>query len=273
MISLRKLISLSEGTRMRKYAALLAELERILAVGGDADPVYWNGVLRLIAKDEAWPENIRFSAAAAADDFSASSQSGMNIRTVNSLRHALLAALGRDWADWDMESPGDRGRYESSEEGSAVFPFRVYLDGLRSPFNVGSILRTCLAFGVEHLWASPDGAAPDHPRSKRSSMGAADGLSWDIRDLDELTAAETGPLFALELGGAELKDFAFPASGTVVLGSEELGVSPKKLERAERSAGIVSIGLPGLKASLNVGVAFGILIHAWTRSFREGART
>jgi TrmH family RNA methyltransferase len=48
----------------------------------------------------------------------------------------------------------------------------------------------------------------------------------------------------------------------VILGSEELGVSPEGLERAR--AGRVSIPMRGIKASINVGVAFGILMQAWT---------
>ena len=50
--------------------------------------------------------------------------------------------------------------------------------------------------------------------------------------------------------------------GIVIIGSEELGVSPEALRRAD--GGCVSIPMTGLKASLNVGVAFGILMQAWT---------
>jgi TrmH family RNA methyltransferase len=72
-----------------------------------------------------------------------------------------------------------------------------------------------------------------------------------------------GRLFALEVGGALIDEFPFPESGTVVLGSEELGVSPEIMKRAESDGGVVSIPLPGPKTSLNVGVAFGILAHCW----------
>jgi TrmH family RNA methyltransferase len=68
-------------------------------------------------------------------------------------------------------------------------------------------------------------------------------------------------VFALETGGTPLRDFVFPREGIVILGSEELGVSPEALERAEY--GRVSIPMTGIKASINVGVAFGILVYAW----------
>ncbi len=47
------------------------------------------------------------------------------------------------------------------------------------------------------------------------------------------------------------------------MGSEELGLSPEALRLADASAGRVSIPLAGAKRSLNVSVAFGILMHAW----------
>ena len=65
-----------------------------------------------------------------------------------------------------------------------------------------------------------------------------------------------------------LGDFVFPERGTVIIGSEELGVSPEALARA--TYGRVTIPMTGLKASLNVGVAFGILMQAWTDAIRNG---
>jgi len=51
------------------------------------------------------------------------------------------------------------------------------------------------------------------------------------------------------------------------VGSEELGVSPAALERC--GAGRVSIPMAGAKGSLNAGVAFGILLYAWSRSLER----
>ena len=83
--------------------------------------------------------------------------------------------------------------------------------------------------------------------------------------LDELPRDK--PVFVLETGGTDIADFVFPKEGTVIIGSEELGVSPEALARAEY--GRVSIPMTGLKASLNVGVAFGILMQAWVSALRR----
>ena len=77
------------------------------------------------------------------------------------------------------------------------------------------------------------------------------------------------PVFVLETGGTPLKDFVFPRQGIVIIGSEELGVSPAALERA--TYGRVTIPMKGMKASLNVGVAFGILMQAWVGAVETGS--
>ena len=63
------------------------------------------------------------------------------------------------------------------------------------------------------------------------------------------------------------KRFQFPEKGICIIGSEELGVSPQAIKRAEY--GCVSIPMKGLKASLNVGVAFGILMQKWVESLEK----
>ena len=75
-----------------------------------------------------------------------------------------------------------------------------------------------------------------------------------------------GPFFALETGGTPLENFSFPTRGILIAGSEELGVSPGALAAADASLGRVSITCYGAKGSLNVSVAFGIVMQAWANS-------
>ena len=90
-------------------------------------------------------------------------------------------------------------------------------------------------------------------------MGATSLIPWKRAELEALT--DFGPSFALELGGSPLEGFEFPGGGMVVVGSEELGVSEGALRLC--ALGKVSIPMRGAKASINVGVAFGILAQAW----------
>ena len=75
------------------------------------------------------------------------------------------------------------------------------------------------------------------------------------------------PQFALETGGTDINEFKFPEKGICIIGSEELGVSPEALKKA--TYGRVTIPMKGLKASLNVGVAFGILMPKWVESLEK----
>jgi tRNA G18 (ribose-2'-O)-methylase SpoU len=71
------------------------------------------------------------------------------------------------------------------------------------------------------------------------------------------------PFFALETGGTGIAQFPFPRWAVMIVGSEELGVSAQGLAAADASLGRVSIPSYGAKGSLNVSVAFGIVMHAW----------
>ena len=96
-------------------------------------------------------------------------------------------------------------------------------------------------------------------------MGCIETLGWERKALGDLPRGI--PVFALETGGTPISDFSFPKQGICLIGSEELGLSPEALDRADY--GHVSIPMKGLKASLNVGVALGVLLASWTQSVAQ----
>lgn len=200
-------------------------------------------------------------------------------RICNRARNALLAIIGTFPAEWDLiiaphrkpascehvlepkgaENAGNL--WPSDEEITRDFypNLFVYAEDIRSPFNLGSIFRTAEAMGAQGVFLSPGCCDPLHPRAVRSAMGCIEVMEWKRLALDELPNL---PIFVLETGGTPLRDFVFPKEGIVIIGSEELGVSPEAL--AKGTYGQVTIPMKGMKASLNVGVAFGILMEAWT---------
>jgi len=263
MIPLYKLERLPAGQRRRKLALLLAAQERLLAgVSGceAADPDYIRGLVRLALSDDKI-DSVLSSDMTQLQGSALSS--GELLRLCNHARHALLAAIGTFPAEWDLIVPDP----DSISAGEALSPKRrfypgmmAYAEDIRSPFNIGSIFRTAEAFGAEKLLISPLCVSPAHPRAQRSAMGCVDYLPWEQIPLEALP--EAMPVFALETGGIPIQEFDFPPKGVVIVGSEELGISSEGLARA--SYGRVSIPMTGIKASLNVGVAFGILMQAWT---------
>lgn len=273
MISIRKLTSLPGETRRRKSLMLIRDCEQLLMLSSDKQSMntsYLRGLLKTIQEDKEWPLHLRQKAHKLFENLTSITNTTAIHRDLNNLRHLMLTALGQDWADWNMQFPRDGFPAPEEAEPHTTWPIRVYLDGLRSPFNVGSIARTSQAFGVEQIWLSPECTSLEHKRAQRSAMGAAKHISWSVKTIDEIPSEETSVVFALEHGGVEIEKFSFPNSGTILLGSEELGLSPKAMDIAK--GGIVSIPLSGFKSSLNVGIAFGILIQHWTQALKRDQR-
>jgi TrmH family RNA methyltransferase len=187
-------------------------------------------------------------------------------RGLNTVRHVLLAETGKYPADWDFDAAGAEGGLDPLKR--RVFSgMQVYLEDIRSPFNVGAMFRSAESFGVEKIWISPLCADPGHPRSQRTAMGCVEVLPWERVPADpfgpESSTAFNCPVFALETGGDPLNVFPFPKAGLMVVGSEELGVSPAALAAAGISAGRLTIPTYGAKGSLNVSTAFGIVMQKW----------
>jgi TrmH family RNA methyltransferase len=255
MFPLARLRELSPRTRLRKIARILQGIEVEIAGGRAPEGRYLVGLLEVLSGQE--PSEVGRAARDLAAEISAKGDSARILRSLNHLRHRLLQALHAEPAEWDLVS-AETGLLDRS--GARIFPFTVYLEDIRSPFNVGSLFRTAEAFGAERILLSPRTPLPTHPRARRTALGAAMAIPWEVTGLESLS---TRDVFALELGGTPLGEFSLPHRGVVLVGSEELGLSPEALALADRSLGRVSIPLAGAKRSLNVAVAFGILMQAW----------
>jgi len=297
MIPLQKLAKLPRHQRLRKAAKIAGDAERRVRACGCLEPAaaeYLRDMAELLAHDEAFTQ-AQAAALEAAGATLAAAGAGLTVldagapageancadarRALNTVYHILLAETGRYPSDWDFIEA------EGALDAAMRRPFagmQVYLEDVRSPFNVGAMFRAAESFGAAKLWLSPLCADPRHKRAQRTAMGCTDILPWERLDHEPFTnsggsgsgAGGGGfgggaPFFALETGGIPLAEFAFPASGILIAGSEELGVSPQALAVADASLGRVSIPTRGAKGSLNVSVAFGIVMHAWAAALDQ----
>jgi len=190
---------------------------------------------------------------------------------INTAKYIFRTETGRFPAEWDFDATDPGGKLDPAKR--KIFAgMEVYLEDIRSPFNVGAMFRTAESFGVEKIYLSPFCADPCHPRAQRTAMGCTEILPWSRVEPKSAVNTETGlaelfpqgtKFFALETGGIPLESFPFPVRGVMIAGSEELGVSPGALAAADASLGRVSIPIFGAKGSLNVSTAFGIAMHAW----------
>lgn len=277
MIEPGKLFQLEGGQKRRKLALTFGALERdILGIAEKGTEYSFTSLPRA--------EYIKQVAAVLLRDPKLSEESAAQLRKLlatepldelrlcNYARNTLLELLGTFPAEWDLviapHNPAAAGT--QSPDGTVrardFYPgVCVYAEDIRSPFNIGSIFRSAEAMGAEKVLISPHCIDPNQPRAIRSGMGCIETMGWERLSLDELPPDL--PVFALETGGTPIEEFEFPEKGICIIGSEELGVSPEALARA--TYGTVTIPMKGLKASLNVGVAFGILMQKWVESLNK----
>ena len=275
MIEPGKLFQLEGGQKRRKLALTFGALERdILGIAEKGTEYtftslpraeYIKQVTQVLLRDPKLPQD-------AAEELTALMGTVPldELRLCNVARNHLLALIGTFPAEWDLVIAPHKA--PTDENGVVIkrdfYPgVCVYAEDIRSPFNIGSIFRSAEAMGAEKVLISPHCIDPTQPRAIRSGMGCIETMGWERLSLDQLPADM--PVFALETGGTALDDFKFPKQGICIIGSEELGVSPEALARA--TYGRVTIPMKGLKASLNVGVAFGILMQKWVEAIEHSS--
>ena len=244
MITVKKLLTLKERTRLRKVSMIAHEAAVALKNGQEIDYEYINDVLNVAGFE--------------APDVSLNADS-LAFR-LEDVSQALLARLGAEPSDWDFRT--EEGELDSSRR--VVQDKVLVLDRVRSPYNVGAIFRSAEAFGIARIILVEGTASPEHVRAQRTSRGTTDVVPWEFMPEAEvvsfLKSYDSEEIIALELGGTSINEFAFPKRGVAVLGSEEFGISPEILSCCGSR---VSIPMGGSKGSLNVSVAAGILLQRW----------
>jgi TrmH family RNA methyltransferase len=140
----------------------------------------------------------------------------------------------------------------------------VLLEGVQDPGNVGGIVRTAAAAGVEEVLLSAGCADPWAPRTLRAGMGGHFVL--DVRSAVDLPAALDGfdgtVVMTVARGGCPPQEIDLTGPIAFVLGGEGAGLSEALQSRA--GARITIPMAPGIE-SLNVGVAAAVLLYERVR--------
>lgn len=140
---------------------------------------------------------------------------------------------------------------------------------IRSLHNVGAILRSADAFGVERVYLTGYTGAPPRAEISKTALGAEDRVAWTHCEnvLNVLMELKTQGYKILALdnrpGAISIETVL---SGTqpvaLVLGNEVDGIESEVIAASDQ---LVEILLPGRKRSLNVSVATGIALFALSR--------
>jgi TrmH family RNA methyltransferase len=150
----------------------------------------------------------------------------------------------------------------------AASPGCIFLESVQDPGNIGAILRSAGAFGIQDVVLGRGCADVWSPKALRAAMGAHFSMRIaDNADLAEAvgrfggTLVSTAPREGTPIGEAEL-----PARAGWIFGTEGKGVSRAL---AARAALRVTIPMAGLAESLNVGAAAAICFYEHSRRQRK----
>ena len=142
--------------------------------------------------------------------------------------------------------------------------FSILLEGIQDPGNLGSILRSAAAAGVEDVFLSSDCADAWSPKALRAGMGAHFSLRiYENVDLIQVARQFSGNVVATTLHDASnLYRTDLRGAVVFVFGNEGSGISEELLKTVHQR---VMIPMPGCAESLNVAAAAAICLFEKVR--------
>jgi TrmH family RNA methyltransferase len=145
--------------------------------------------------------------------------------------------------------------YEQRWAASCTGPVCVALWGVGDPGNVGTVLRSALAFGAACVALGPGCADPYSPKAVRASMGAVFAMPIvGVKVIDEL------PPPTIALAARTGQTLAGPLHGTLVVGAERTGLPADVVDACDRAAHIQIAS-----ESLNAAMAATVGLYEMTR--------
>ena len=151
----------------------------------------------------------------------------------------------------------------SAAEGHSL-SLALVVDRLRDPGNLGSILRSSNAAGVEQVILAPKTVDPYNPKVVRGAMGAHFQLPIVALSWPEIAETLVGVRVLLADVRAERAyyevDWTQPSA--LIIGGEAHGASP---EARELAAAAIAIPMPGGAESLNAAMAASVILFEAAR--------
>ncbi|MDR2817071.1 MAG: RNA methyltransferase [Proteiniphilum sp.] len=153
-------------------------------------------------------------------------------------------------------------------------PLAVALDNVRSRHNIGSVFRTGDAFRVEEILLCGITGTPPDVEIHKTALGAEDSVKWryfeETLSAVETLKAEGYAVFSIEQAehSISLENIKLDKEKkyAVIFGHEVHGVAQDVIDMSD---GCIEIPQYGVKHSLNVSVAAGIVIWDFFQRLRN----
>ncbi len=139
----------------------------------------------------------------------------------------------------------------------------VLLDGVKDPGNVGTIIRTCAAVGIENIILI-DSCDAFSPKCVRATMGGIYHVNVFEKTYEQaLEMIKNMHVIVCDMGGENVFSFESPKTFCLCVGSESHGVSKTMIERANST---VKLEMKPCMESLNAGVALSVILYKLTQN-------
>ena len=143
------------------------------------------------------------------------------------------------------------------------FPIYCLVENVRSLYNVGSIFRTSDAVRLNKLYLTGYTGYPPRREIDKTALGSTESVPWEHYKQTDAAINELKKnnvkLIALEHTSESVpyNEFEYDFPCCLMLGNEVDGLSEETIALADYS---VEIPMFGLKQSLNVSVAYGVVM-------------
>lgn len=137
----------------------------------------------------------------------------------------------------------------------------ILLDNVQDPGNVGTIIRSALAFNVDTVILSPDSVNLFNDKMVRASEGTIFNMNtvvMDLKDAFKIIKEKGIKVYYADMFGSVALDDIETGSYAFVLGSEGQGISDYVKEDADQG---VSVPINSKCESLNVSICGGIIMY------------
>lgn len=147
-----------------------------------------------------------------------------------------------------------------------AFPnFLLIPDQIRDPGNLGTLIRSAAAAGVQAILLPPETTDAFAPKVVRAGMGAhfrlpIRSMEWD--EIEQICEQASLQVLLADMAGRSCWETDFHGALALIVGGEAEGASEPARKLANAS---VSIPMPGEAESLNAGVAGSVLMFEVVR--------
>ena len=139
--------------------------------------------------------------------------------------------------------------------------FSLYLDDIKNPGNMGTIIRIADWFGMDKLICSPECVEIFSPKVVQSAMGSIFRIPIEIEVFENVKDVYKEKVYGTVLEGTNVFNMKIEQPALIVVGNESKGIDPKIQAQLDHKISIPAASVSQTE-SLNAAIATGIICAA-----------